>query len=167
MSISSPANLSSPESSASITSHVAGVENSLRTEGLGGVCSVSASHTSNGSSPVSVRCRPWEGPLPKPRVLPKLSIGEAMGKAKIIRSPSSTTTVSATRRGSSAVRSVSDQRFNADGQDEFLGAGSTSQNSNQIWVTHGPCQVRRLPRVDMRYWVAFTLVAHTSQYLSW
>jgi hypothetical protein len=34
MSISSPTNLSSPESSASVTSHAAGVENSLRTKGL-------------------------------------------------------------------------------------------------------------------------------------
>jgi hypothetical protein len=57
--------------------------------------------------------------LLKPRVSPKLSIGDAMGKTKIIRSPSLAATVSAPRCGSSAARSISDQRFNADGQGEF------------------------------------------------
>jgi hypothetical protein len=53
------------------------------------VHSVASSYTSNGSSPIAEKARPWKGPLPKPRVSPKLLIGDAIEKAKIVRpSPS-------------------------------------------------------------------------------
>jgi hypothetical protein len=105
-------------------------EKDIATEGQGGVRSVSTSYTSNRSSPESIRIRPWEGPLPKTRVSLKVSIGDVMGKALIIRSSSSAATVSTPRRGTSKVRSVSDHHFNAHGRCEILGTVSASRCSN-------------------------------------
>lgn len=50
--------------------------------------------------PTTEKARPWEGPLPKPRVSPKLSIGDAIEKAKIVWPSLSMVAASATRQGS-------------------------------------------------------------------
>jgi hypothetical protein len=82
MSISSPAKSSDFESSVNAGHQCATEERSLRIESWGGARSVSSSYTSNGSSPKSVKTRPWEVPLPKPRVSPKLSIDDAIGRLR-------------------------------------------------------------------------------------
>jgi hypothetical protein len=48
---------------------------------------------------VSLKPRPWEGPLPRPRVSPKLLPGDALVKAKVVSSASSTAAVPVARHG--------------------------------------------------------------------
>jgi hypothetical protein len=94
LSISSPS-----ESSGSIRHGLGSPETKAHsTESSSGVQSVSSnSGTSIRSSLSNSKPRPWKGPLPLPRVSPKLSLGDAMDKDKVLRSPSSVTATSARR----------------------------------------------------------------------
>jgi hypothetical protein len=99
MPISSPSKSSGFESSFNSDLPVAIEEKTQRAESTSVVRSVASSYTSNGSSPRTEKARPWKGPLPKPRVSPKLSIGDAIEKAKIVQPSPSVVVAFSTRWG--------------------------------------------------------------------
>jgi hypothetical protein len=51
------------------------------------------------SMPASLKPRPWEGHLPQPKVSPKLLLGDALVKAKVVSSASAAAAVPVSRQG--------------------------------------------------------------------
>jgi hypothetical protein len=131
MSISSPSDSSGIESRSNPHRSVSTEVKSQKAESRIVVRFVSSiSGTSNGSSPSISKSMSWDGPLPQPRVSPMLSIGDAIEKAKVIRSPPLVAAASAAHRGSAARQTMPELGLKVPAQSEILGAGSAHRNSN-------------------------------------
>jgi hypothetical protein len=116
--------LSSSVSNCSASSEVLEQQSVSRSVG----CAVSSySGRSKQSQIIRVKPKSWVGPLPSPRVSPKVSLGDAMVKAKVLCSPSSVQSL-ANSRGSAVQHPSSEMGRKPVIRSEIRGAGNATRN---------------------------------------